>query len=253
MKATKTFLTQIQNSLLALGLFILVWSLGSILLPADIPTPWHSMAMLSNPATFEYLGQDLFVSLVRSLTGFATSFAIGSVLGILTFSVRSQNVSNSFFILFHISPGLILGIILLGIFGISSMVPVMLILIMVTPLVAINTSNALLKRDRYIEDYIIAMGGNNKQLLFDSWLPALAGTIKSNSTIGYGLSLKVVILGEFLGCMNGIGYRLNEAYIYMDLQSVFLYLFVVILIMLTYQTVFNMLFSTILNRLGFQD
>lgn len=248
MKHTRTFFTSVTNNLIALFLFLAIWTVLSFIDAGDIAGPRESLGYFFHEGNLNNFLFDLGQSLERTFLGFIIAFILGTGIGLIAYLFKSSETINSLLILFHISPGLIIGIIFLGIFGISSMVPIALILFMVTPLVAINTSNALHKKNQLIEDYIISMGGGYYNLFIDSWLPALAGAIKSNSTIGFGLALKVVILGEFLGCMNGIGYRLNVAYIYMNLHEVFFYLFVILLIMLTYQILFSAFFASILNR-----
>lgn len=248
MTAYRTFFKSIKNHGLAFLLFLLVWMILSILIPQDIPSLIQTLSNYSEFISADFWLEDVVASLLRTLLGFLLGFAIGSAIGIVSFFYGIHEYINTVLILFHISPGIIIGIILLGIFGISSLVPIILILFLLIPLISINTSNALIKRNLYVEDYIRAMGGQSRNILLDSYLPSLSGSIKSNFTLGFGLSIKIVILGEFIGCMNGIGYRLNVAYVYLNMQEVFFYLFLILFIMLIFQIIFSFFYIFFLDK-----
>lgn len=222
-------------------------------MPGEIPWPADVLSEFDSVTGEQYFSAHFLPTLLRTLGGFLTAFALGSATGLLSFIFRAGEYINTLLIFFHISPGLMIGIILLGIFGAGSAVPVVLIIFLVTPLIAINTSNALLKRDSLLEDYIRVSGGGRLDLLLDSYLPSLAPAIRSNYTIGFGLALKVVILGEFIGSMTGIGYRLNVAYVYMNLNEVFFHFTVILLIMLFFQIVFSVMYNYFLGKLLYHE
>jgi ABC-type nitrate/sulfonate/bicarbonate transport system permease component len=57
-----------------------------------------------------------------------------------------------------------------------------------------------------------------------------------------GLGLKVVVLGEFIGSQDGLGYLLNVARIYFQMDKVFFYLIVLLLFMVLYEFFINLIF-----------
>lgn len=253
LKNLKIFSSHFSNHVFALLLYFLIWLVLSFFIPADIPSPFSVFSDIGDAAGENYIQAHFLPTLLRTLGGFLTAFALGSGIGLLSFMLRAGDYINTLLIFFHISPGLVIGIILLGIFGAGSAVPVVLIIFLVTPLISINTSNALLKRDTLLEDYIIVSGGKRTDLLLDSYLPSLAPAIRSNYTIGFGLALKVVVLGEFIGSMTGIGYRLNVAYVYMNLDEVFFHFTVILLIMLFFQILFSLLNHFFLGKLLYNE
>ena len=71
-----------------------------------------------------------------------------------------------------------------------------------------------------LEQYLLSAGGSRRHLVRHLYLPALIPTFQSNLSLGFGLSLKVVILGEFIGAQEGLGYLLNVAAIHFDMKAV---------------------------------
>jgi len=57
-----------------------------------------------------------------------------------------------------------------------------------------------------------------------------------------GLGLKVVVLGEFIGSQDGLGYLLNVAKIYFQMDKVFFYLIILLLFMVIFELVVNLFF-----------
>jgi NitT/TauT family transport system permease protein len=180
--------------------------------------------------------------------GFFLAFILGTLFGILAFSLHRQQYLNTLMVLFQVLPGTILGIIFLLVFGIGSNVPIALVAFLTLPTISINTSNALFKRSLLLEQYLLTIGGTVTHRIQYISIPALIPTFQSNLSIGFGLSLKIVILGEFIGSQEGIGYLLNLSKIYFKMDEVFFYLFTILLIMICFQIGQNLLFSIFLEK-----
>jgi ABC-type nitrate/sulfonate/bicarbonate transport system permease component len=58
----------------------------------------------------------------------------------------------------------------------------------------------------------------------------------------------VVVLGEFIGAQNGLGYLLNRARITFDMQEVFFYLLVLLSFTLVFQAAQSAFFSLFLQK-----
>ncbi|MBU2648918.1 ABC transporter permease subunit, partial [bacterium] len=244
----KPFFISIRNSAVAMVLFLALWALFSLFSPAYlVPSP---AAVLGS--TIGYLKNDFFhhllLTLMRVLTGFVAAFLLGSTVGLISAGVKQTQSINTFLVLCQVIPGTILGIIFLLLLGIGSRVPIAMVIFLVLPIVAINTANALLKRNPLLENYLRSIGAKRAHFLTHIYLPALIPTFQSNLTIGFGLSLKVVILGEFIGSQDGIGYLLNLSRIYFKMDQVFFWLLVVVLIMGCFQILQNLLFTVFLGK-----
>lgn len=253
MNPIKPFFISIRTSAIAFGLFLAVWSLGALFVPAYvIPSPLAVIRTAADYCTAEFR-HHFFITLFRVGIGFLGAFALGSVLGIFIALVKKADAITTFLILFQVIPGTILGVIFLLVFGIGNWVPILLVGVLILPVISINTANSLLKRNLLLEQYLRSIGSKRSHLLQHSYLPVLVTTLQSNLTVGFGLSLKVVILGEFIGAQDGIGYLLNLSRIYFKMNQVFFYLLVILLIMGCFNLLQNLLFTVLLKHYFYAD
>ena len=80
------------------------------------------------------------------------------------------------------------------------------------------------------------------------YLPALIPVLQSNLSLGMSLAVKVVVLGEFIGAQDGLGYLLNRARITLNMQEVFLYMVILLVFTLVFQAAQSLIFSLFLEK-----
>jgi NitT/TauT family transport system permease protein len=231
-----------------LVLFFAAWFILALFFPAYIiPSPIAVFRDLTSylPPNF---WQHLALTLYRVLAGFVCALLLGSAIGILAFIFRKTQHLSSLMLTLEVIPGTILGIILLLALGLGSAVPIALATLLTLPAIAINTANALSKKNVALEQYLVSAGGGRRDLIRYLYLPALVPTSQSNLSIGFGLAIKLVILGEFIGAQDGIGYLLNVARIYFNMKEVFFYLTVVVVVSAVFQVLQGLLFSGSLRK-----
>lgn len=247
------FFKPVRRNLVAFFLFLALWSvLSGFFEPYIVPSPLtvvKDIGTLCDTVFMENIG----ISAGRVLTGFCVSFALGTVIGILSVTLKISTPVETILVLFQVTPGLILGVIFLLIFGVGSMAPICLIITLTTPLIAINTSNALLKKNPLLHGVIRSFNGGFRHLLLDLYLPALIPTMKTNITMGLVMSLKILLLGEFIASENGIGYLLNLSKMYFNMEAVFFYLFVILLLLVGFQIIVNCLFVLFFKKYLYPD
>lgn len=248
MKRLTPFFTSIRNNVTALVLFLILWAICAAFFPAYvIPSP---LAVLRNVNSYLRAGfvYHFLLTLYRTVAGFLGAFTLGTLLGIWAASKNSTQHLNTLMVLFQVIPGTILGIIFLLVFGIGNKVPIALVAFLTLPMISINTSGGLAKKNILLEEYLRSIGGTRADLVRNIYMPSLIPAIQSNLTIGFSLSLKVVILGEFIGSQDGIGYLLNVSKIYFRMEEVFFYLLVIFLVMVCFQIIENICFSMFLGK-----
>jgi NitT/TauT family transport system permease protein len=247
MTASRIF-TSLRNELIAFLLFMGMWSVAAIFYPVYIiPSPMAVAA--SYPA---YLPQDfpyhMAVTVIRIGFGFGIAFIVGSLLGILVFIKKWSLSVNAFMSALNVLPGMVLGVIFLLVFGIGNATPIALIAFLTLPTVTINTVNGLAKRDLTLEQYLTSINAQRGHFIKYLYLPALVPTLLSNLSIGMGLAIKVVLMGEFIGSQDGLGYLLNTARITFDMKAVFFYLVILLLFTLLFQAGLSLLSNTVLRK-----
>ena len=248
MKRVIPFLNSIRANIVAFLLFLAVWAFASLWFPAYVvPSP---AAVFRNVGA--YLNADFARHLGATVARVALGFLIAATLGIPTAIaaalLRKSAYLTTLMSLFEVLPGMIVGIIFLLMFGIGDGVPVALVAFLTLPAIAINTSGAIAKKSQLLEDYLHSIGGTRRHVIRYIYLPLLAPALQSNLTMGVSLALKVVVLGEFIGSQNGIGYLLNVAKIYFNMPAVFFYLTVILLIMLLFQIAEQLLFALVFGK-----
>ena len=238
----------VRRNLVGFGLFLALWAVGALFFPAYVlPSP---LAVLRNlPVHVDgAFPRHLAVTLGRVGVGFGAAFVLGTALGIGGYILRATQQLNTLMVAQQVVPGTILGVIFLLIFGVGGATAVALVALLTLPLIAINTANALAKVDRQWVEVLTVMGGGTMDRVRYLYLPTLVPTIQSNVALGFGLALKVAILGEFLGAQDGLGYLLNVARVYFRMDEVFFYLFIVLLTTLVFQIAQTLFFTVGLKR-----
>ncbi len=247
-KRLTPFLTSIRNNGLAFGAILVLWAVVAVFAPSYvIPSPWDVLRKTATTLPSEF-GRHVGITVYRTTAGFLIAFLGGTLCGILAFEFKAAPYVNTLFALMQVIPGAILGIIFLLVLGVGNSVPIAMVAFLTLPAVAINTSHGLARKNILLEQYLRSIGGTRTHLLKHIYVPVLIPTFQSNLTIGFSLSLKVVILGEFIGSQDGIGYLLNLSRIYFQMDAVFLYLVIILVMMMGFQIVQNILFSVFLGK-----
>ena len=240
------FFKPVGTGLAALALFLGIWSLASLWVPAYIlPLPWEIPARFPVLLT-PVLLWDLQATLIRVTVGFSAALILGTLVGMVSVALRLAMFMETLMVMVQIMPGLILGIIFLAFFGTGSMVPVCLAVTLITPLIAIHTANGLARPNPLLQEVILSFNGGRLQVLYYLFLPALVPALKSNITIGMIMAVKLTLIGEFLASGNGLGYRLNLYCIHFDMVGVFFCLVIVFLGLGLFQAGVNLVFGLFL-------
>jgi NitT/TauT family transport system permease protein len=251
MKNSRHFITSLRNEAVGFVLIIAAWGVAALFYPPYvIPSPLLVLTDVSSylPENFAF---HLGMTLYRAVAGFALAYGIGTVLGILAFTQKWVKPLNSLMLALQVLPGVILGVIFLLMFGIGSTTPILLVTFLTLPTLAINTVNSLAKKDQVLEEYLTSIKSSKLGIARYIYLPALIPALESNLSLGMSMAIKVVVLGEFIGAQDGLGYLLNNARIFFNMKEVFFYLVVLLLFTLVFQAVQSAFFATFFKKYYF--
>jgi NitT/TauT family transport system permease protein len=238
----------LRNNLVGLALLLAAWLVAARFFP-DYILPSPAAVWRTAPAILDAgFAPHLALTVQRLLIGFALAFGIGSAAGILAFTLRLTGALSSAMVALQAMPGAILGVILLLIFGIGEWVPIALVALLTLPTMAINTANALTRRDLRLEQYMRSAGARRRDLVRYLYVPTLIPTFQSNLSLGFGLGIKVVVLGEFIGSQAGLGYLLNVAMIRFAMPAVLVYLWVILIITALFEMGQSLFFDLFLGK-----
>lgn len=244
----RRFSTAIRNSVVGFALFVAAWAVAALFFPAYVlPSPVAVGGNLDAIVDGAFLSH-LAVTLYRVSAGFAVAFLLGTGAGLVAFVAQKTQHLNTLMMALQVVPGTILGIVFLLVFGVGDYTPIALVAFLTLPIVAVNTVNALGGRSEQLEGYLLAHGGSRAHLVRYLYLPTLVPTAQSNLTIGFGMALKIAILGEFIGAQSGVGYLLNVARVTFNMEEVFFYLLTVLLVTVCFQVAQSAFFTVFLEK-----
>lgn len=248
MKNTRPFITSLRNEAVGFILILAIWGVVSLFYPSYIiPSPLTVVTALGSYLP-ERFGYHLGMTLYRTIVGFGIAYVFGTLFGILAFAKKWAGPMNSLMMALQVLPGVILGVIFLLMFGLGSATPILLVAFMTLPTMAINTVNGLAKKDKVLEEYLVSIRSSRKGILRYIYLPALVPVLESNLSLGMSMAVKVVVLGEFIGTQDGLGYLLNNARIFFNMKELFFYLVVLLLFTLLFQALQSAVFGVFFKK-----
>lgn len=244
----KQFIKESLKSFLPLVAIISLWAFISLFFDSLIfPSPFETLARWESLFTPEFKNH-LELSLIRICVGAVFSFVLGITCALAARIIGIHLLIESCMTMFQVLPGLIIAVIFLLLFGVGSLVPICLIVFMVTPLIVVNTCAVLEKREQTIETVVIFYGGGWWAKVRDIYLPNLVPCMRANCLLAGTMAIKVCLLGEFIGAENGLGYLLNISRMYFDMEAVFFYIAIILLLIFSFQLTLRIFFHLFLRK-----
>jgi NitT/TauT family transport system permease protein len=253
MKTTQNFSTLLRNNSAGLLFLLAAWWGLTWFYPAYLlPSPWDVMT-----SVWAYLPTDFWhhvgATLFRIMAGFAVSLVAGTLLGIIAYVNKWVKPMNSVMLALQVLPGTILGVVFLLLFGTGNSAPILLAVFLTLPMLAINTVHGLSKRNLKLQQYLTSIHTDKAGMFRYCYLPALVPVIQSNLSLGLGMAVKVVIMGEFIGAQDGLGYLLNNARIVFVMKEVFFYLLLLLQFTLIFQALQTFVFSRFFQKYDYPE
>jgi ABC-type nitrate/sulfonate/bicarbonate transport system permease component len=141
MKPSRIFISSLLNEVVGVLLITAVWAGISLFYPPYIiPSPASVVTGISAylPGDFSH---HLWITAYRVAAGFLIAFGTGTLSGVIAAILKWNKPLNSLMVALQVVPGTILGVIFLLMFGIGSATPILLIVVLTLPILAINTVN----------------------------------------------------------------------------------------------------------------
>jgi NitT/TauT family transport system permease protein len=172
-----------------------------------------------------------WITVYESILGFIIGTALGSALGLgLWYSIFVARLTEPFIVALNSVPKIALAPIVILWFG-TGLVSKVALAVSLTALVALIAAYQGAKdADQDLQKLLLSMGANKHQVFWKvivpSTVPAMIATFRIN--IGFGLVGAVV--GEFISSSEGLGHMIFVASGLYDLDTVWLGLFVLMLV-----------------------
>ncbi len=253
MKTSRIFISSLLTEVIGVVVILVAWGGMALFYPPYIlPSPLETLSSGVGMVPVDLM-RHLLITLARVMAGFSLAFLAGTSAGILAVVLGWQKPLNSIMVALQVIPGTILAVIFVLLFGIGNLTPTALVAFLTLPTIAINTANALSARRKDGEAYLKTLHATRWQLLRYSYLPAMIPVTQSNFSLGLSMAVKVVVLGEFIGSQNGLGYLFNHARLIFNMQEVFFYLMILMAFSLLLQFIQTLVFSMPLRKFAFPE
>lgn len=169
---------------------------------------------------------DAFVThLARTLTRVVIAFAVGLVLAlaigiVMGVSETGERFFETFVIVGLTMPAVAVTVIMLMVLGMNDTAAIATIVFVITPLMTENIWEGTKSIDRDLVQMARVFNPSRRAVLRSVVLPQLVPYVLAASRFGLGAAWKIVVIAEFFGLGDGIGYKINEAFELFSLSGV---------------------------------
>jgi len=211
-----------SNSLIIVG-FIAVWQIlvATLKLPTALfPSPYAVWIALVQLAAVGFsntpLSTHILVSMVRILSGYLLGFVVGVPFGFLMgYSPVMQRAITPFIALMRPLPAFAYVAVLIVWFGIGEIAKVLIVFVGASTILALSTTDGVLRVPPVYRDAGRALGANWMQVLINITLPAALPQILDGARVALAQSWTCVIAAEFVAASAGIGVIVLQSADYM--------------------------------------
>ena len=209
-----------NRAVVTLVAFLLLWHIVAefiVAKPIFLATPgatWGAFVDLAQDGT---LWTDLRVSGNEFLRGFISGLVVGIALGMfLGTSRRGKDYIDPLINGMYATPLIALAPLFILWFGIGERKTVVLVFLLVVLPIAINTDVGIRATDPQLLDTARSFGATKRQLFTMVRLPTSISFIVAGIRMGIARGLIGVVVGEFFGSQEGVGYRILISSQYFD-------------------------------------
>lgn len=219
----------------SIGCLVLLWGIGAALLgdPMRAPGPQQVLPELWQGLTTGRMLPDLGATLGRVAASFALAMAAGTVLGlILGLMPRLDRWLDPWLTVWNNIPALVLIVLAYLWIGLNETAAITAVALNKVPLVAVILREGVRARDPALSEMARAFGMRPLARLRHILLPGLAPHLIAAARAGIALIWKIVLVVEFLGRSNGIGFRIHLDFQMFDISGVLAHALAFVAVML---------------------
>lgn len=186
------------------------WKIASLFfLPVFLPGPAvlleRMVAIYGDPGSYPVIGE----TLARIFEGFAISMAIGTALGLVMGLKRDVEIFfDSWIMVLLTVPSVCWAFLTVLWFGLSSIAPVVTIVLIVVPFVAMNIWEGTKAVEKDLSEMARVYRADRALTLRKVLVPQLMPYVFSSLRIALSLSWKIALVAEAFGAGSGVGQRL---------------------------------------------
>ncbi len=202
----------------ALAAFVALWSLAGGIVeatrpfnPLFLPAPWIVVGALVDLARKGQLWIHVVATLERVVVGFGAAAVVAIALGLLAGQVRGvRNIVEPVVELLRPIPPLAVLPLFIVWVGIGEASKVGFITYATFFPMFVTTVHGVAQIDGRLLRAAQSLGARRRHLFFRVILPAALPDVLTGLRLGVALSFFVIVISEFVGAENGLGYLIND-------------------------------------------
>ncbi|MCC8983915.1 ABC transporter permease [Bradyrhizobium acaciae] len=236
--------------LLSFALFIATWWIASLVIgDAKLPAPPAVLAVLATEARSGALFVNLGATLARVALAFTLAMAIGSAIGYLMGRVSLANrLGDPWLILLLNLPALVVIVLAYIWAGLTEVAAITAIAINKLPTAVVTLREGARALDPALDEMATAFAIPRGRAFRHVILPQLAPYIAAAARSGLSLVWKIVLVAEYLGRPNGVGFEIGVAFQLFDIPLLLAYSLSFAGVVLVIETLLVQPFETRLTR-----
>jgi NitT/TauT family transport system permease protein len=236
--------------LLSFALFIATWWIASLLLgDAKLPAPLVVLKAMTDEARSGALLFNLGVTLARVALAFVLAMALGSAIAYLMGRVRLANrLGDPWLILLLNLPALVVIVLVYIWAGLTEAAAIAAIAINKLPATVVTLREGTRALDAGLDEMVAVFAIPRWRAFRHVILPQLAPYIAAASRSGLSLVWKIVLVAEWLGRPNGVGFEIGVAFQLFDTPLLLAYALTFAAVVLIIETALVQPFEMKLTR-----
>lgn len=221
--------------LISLALMLAGWATLAHLIsdPETLPGPFHVAGLIASEAFDGPLFFHMGATLLRVLAAFMLAMSFGLVLGLIMGRNRSLNRwLDPWLVVFLNLPALVTIVLCYLWIGLNEVAAILAVAINKIPMVTAMIREGARAFDADLDDMAQVYRMPTWRRIRHVLLPQLAPHIAASARTGTALIWKIVLVVEFLGRSNGVGFQLHLYFQLFDVPMVLTYSLSFVLVML---------------------
>ncbi|VVT02757.1 ABC transporter permease [Rhizobium sp. EC-SD404] len=220
--------------LISIGGFLIVWALAAYLADSpEVPTPFAVFQTFARELTEGSLLFHLSATLMRVAAAFCLAMAIGTAIGILMGQSRTADrLLDPWVILMINMPALVVIVLCYIWIGLTEVAAILAVALNKIPNVVITVREGARALDRKLAEMARVFRFSRMATLRHVVLPQMQPFIAAAGRSGLSLIWKIVLVVEFLGRSNGVGFQIHLYFQLFDVAAVLAYALAFIIVML---------------------
>jgi NitT/TauT family transport system permease protein len=207
--------------------FVGAWaSVSALTEPYILPSPFEVIREMGEVVGRDDFWVNVFATLRHLAIGFTIAFVLGTAIGIaMGRSAYWDGFFRDYVMLTLTTPGLVFALICVMIFGLSTLAPIVAIVLTSFPHVTVNVVEGVRAIPRELMDMATAYGVSRSNRIRNIVLPAIAPFLFTAIRYGFAIAWKITALTELFGQTDGVGIQIRVEFLFFDMAGVLAWAF----------------------------